>query len=134
LLDAALDAEMGSEPGKEQHYDAAADHDPEREERDEHRRPVPRRKVGQADFLRRQAHAGDQAAQKRNADSELVRLRCCIGDGDEDLAGGLLVAPAALDCRKLRRLIVMDEVAGEMTEKELRRNEGPPRDRGPYAA
>ena len=41
----------------------------------------------------------------------------------EDLARRLLVAPAPLDRRKLRRLVVVDEVADEMTEKELRWHE-----------
>ena len=123
MLEAALDAEIGPKPGEEQHRHPAADHDPEREERDEHRRPVLRRKIGQADFLRREAHAGDQAAQDRNADGEAVRLGRGIGDGDQHLARRLLVAPAPFDRREFRGLIVMDEVAGEMTEKELRRNE-----------
>ena len=81
------------------------------------------RKIGQADFLRREAHAGDQAAQNRNADGEVVRLGCGIGNGDQHLARRLLVMPAPFDRRELRRLIVVDEVADEMTEKELRRNE-----------
>ena len=39
------------------------------------------------------------------------------------LASRLLVAPTPFDRRKLCRLIVVDKVADEMTEKELRGNE-----------
>ena len=46
-----------------------------------------------------------------------------IGERDQDLARRLLVVPAPFDRRKLRRLVVVDEVADEMTEKELRRHE-----------
>src|SRR6516162_9699354 len=40
LADAFPDAEIRAIPGEEQHQEAAADHDPEREEWDRHRRPI----------------------------------------------------------------------------------------------
>src|SRR5258707_11995191 len=43
-----------------------SDHDPESKERDEHRRAVLGRKVGQPDLLGGEAHAGNQADRLRS--------------------------------------------------------------------
>src|SRR5258706_15476714 len=92
-------------------------------ERDEHRRPVLTRKIGQPDLLGGEAHACDQAAQDGDRERISVALRRGIGDSNEDFSGWLLVMPAGFDGGELGRLMLMDVVAIEMPEVELHRQE-----------
>src|SRR6266851_15873 len=123
LFDPAGGAQTGSDPGKRQHDQTASDHEPECEERDQHRRAVLRREVRQSDLLGIEAHAPDQAAEDRDLDLVTVGLGGRIGDGEQDLSGGLLVVPAPLDGRELGGLVVVHVVAGEMPEKDLDRHQ-----------
>src|SRR5580704_4616357 len=105
-----LKAQIGSKPGQYEHDQSAADHDTEGGERDQHWRPVPRRKIGESDFLGCQTHAADDASQNRDLDFVPIRFGRRIWNPDQHLARWLLIMPAALDRRKLRGLVVVDVV------------------------
>jgi hypothetical protein len=130
LLDAALDAQIGSDPGEKQHDQPTADHDAEREEWHEYGRPILRRKIGQADFPRGEAHAGDKAAEDRDGYRVAIGFRMLIRNDEQHFVGGLLVAPPAFDRRKLGGLVIVDVVAVEMAEEALHWHE----DRGEIEA
>jgi hypothetical protein len=62
LLEAALAAQVRSDPGERQHEQTAPDHDSEGNEGNDHRRPVCAREVGQSDLFGVKAQAPDQTA------------------------------------------------------------------------
>src|ERR1700731_3535189 len=73
-LDTIFKAQVGSEPRNGQHDQSTANHDPEREERNDDGRAVLGRKVGQADLLGGKAHARDQTAENGDLDFIIVGL------------------------------------------------------------
>src|SRR5262249_59095983 len=115
------DAEIRAVPGEEQHQQAATDHDPERKERDRHRRPVLYRKIGEPYFARSEAHASDEAAENGHAERVAVGLGRLVRPRDQYLPRRLPGVPAALDRRKLGPLLVVHAVANQAAEKEVQR-------------
>src|SRR5580704_6212696 len=100
---------IATEPSEPQHNQTASHHDPEGEERDDHRRPVLWRNAVQTRLRRGQAVSVNQAAERwwqRNC--EQIAPVLDIRPGEQYFGSRLLIVPASFDRGHLRRLIRVD--------------------------
>jgi hypothetical protein len=99
-------------------------HNPEGEERDQHRRPVLRRDAVEPGLRGSETVGIDQAAERRRQrDRKAISPVLHVGPGEQHFGARFLIVPATLDRGHLGRLIAVDIFATEVTEQKLRRHQ-----------
>src|SRR3984893_5361205 len=97
-LYARLVTQIATDPGERQHHQTASHHDPESEEREDHRRPVLLRDAVEPCFRSGETVGIDQAAEGRGQrDREKVAPVLHVGPGEQHFRAWLLLVPASLD-------------------------------------
>src|SRR5258706_15812376 len=123
-LETSVSAQIRSGPGQGQHEQAAADHDPETEERNEYRRPVVFGNAFEPHFSGIETVGVDQAAEgRRQGDREEIAPLRNVRPRQQYFRCRLLIVPSRLDGGHLRGLVTDNVFTVEVPEEHLNRHE-----------